>query len=107
MLKGLGDLGQIMKLQKEFKNIQKKLQKTESQGESKDGLVTARINGEYILTGIDIDESLLKSADKKKIESMIISAVNNAVEKSKECAATEMGRLTGGLNIPGLSNFLK
>jgi nucleoid-associated protein EbfC len=107
MLKGLGDLGQIMKLQKEFKNIQKKLQRSESQGESKDGSVKVMVNGEYCLTGLQIDESLLKSADKKKIESMIISAVNNAVEKVKEYAASEMGRLTGGLNIPGISNFLK
>ncbi len=107
MLKGLGDIGQIMKLQKEFKDIQKRLQKTEVQGETSDGMVKARMNGEYRLTGIEVDQSLLGASERVKLEKMIIAAVNDAVDKTKDMAAREMGRLTGGLNIPGLGNFLK
>jgi len=107
MLKGLGDIGQIMKLQKEFKNIQKRLQKTESEGSSQDALVKAKVNGEYRVTDIRIDEALAKSGDAKKIEKAVLQAVNAAVDRTKEVAAEEMQKLTGGLNIPGLSSFLK
>jgi len=107
MLKGLGEMGQIMKLQKEFKNIQKKLQKNEVTGESTDGTIRATVNGEYRLVDLKIDEAALATADRRAVEKKIIFAVNDAVDKTKEYAAQEMARLTGGLNIPGLGNFLK
>ena len=107
MLKGLGDMGQILKLQKEFKNIQKRLQKNELTGESTDGTVKATVNGEYRLVDIQIDQAVLAGADKRAIEEKIVFAVNDAVDKTKEYAAEEMAKLTGGLNIPGLSSFLK
>ncbi|HDP79412.1 MAG TPA: YbaB/EbfC family nucleoid-associated protein [Spirochaetes bacterium] len=107
MLKGLGDIGQIMKLQKEFKNIQKTLQRTEVQGQSADGTVKVRMNGEYKITGVELSDPAQGAPDRQKMEKMIASAVNDAVDKTREMAAQEMGKLTGGLNIPGLGNFLK
>ncbi|HON80367.1 MAG TPA: YbaB/EbfC family nucleoid-associated protein [Spirochaetota bacterium] len=105
MLKGLGDLGNVMKLQKEFKNIQKRLKKTVTEGENADGTVKVRMNGEYKLIGIDIDQGLIDSGDKKKIEKSIITAAEIAGEKIKEEAAQEMKKLTGGMNIPGLGDM--
>lgn len=106
MLKGLGEIGQIMKLQKEFKSIQKKLQKTEIEASCADGSVRATVNGEYRLVDIQLSDEALQ-AERRALEKNIMQAVNAAVEKSKEFAAQEMGRLTGGLNIPGLGDFLK
>lgn len=107
MLKGLGDMGKIMKLQRELKNVQKKLKSKITKGENSDGSVAASVDGEYRLIELKLDQGLLDSADKKKLEKAIISAVNDAVEKSKEYAAGEMSKLTGGLNIPGLDNMLE
>ena len=107
MLKGLGDLGNIMKLQREFKNIQKKLKKTEATGETADGLVKVTVNGEYRFTDVSIDPGLASGGDAKKIEKAVVFAANLAVEKIKEESALEMTRLTGGMNVPGLTDFLK
>ena len=107
MLKGLGEVGQMMKLQREMKSTQKKLKKIEIEGESKDGSVKAIVNGEFRLLDLKIDPDLLGNGDKNKIEGAIISAVNSAIDSSKEHAAKEMGKLTGGMNIPGLGNMLK
>ena len=107
MLKGLGDIGNIMKLQREFKNVQKKLKKTECEGDALNGAVKALVNGDYKLVDLRIDESLIGEGDAKKIEKAVISAVNSAVDRSKEIAAQEMSKLTGGMNIPGLNNFFK
>ncbi len=107
MLKGLGDIGQIMKLQKEFKNIQKRLQKNEIQGESTDSRIKVRVNGEYKVVDVLIDDEALALGDKRKLEKMIMFAFNDAVDKTRDFAAEEMRKLTGGLNIPGIDGFLK
>ncbi len=107
MLKGMGDLGNIMKLQKEIKNIQKKLKKIETQGESRDGAIKATVNGDFKLVNLAIDPEFLEKSDREKLEESIISAVNSAVEQSKSFAAREMSKLTGGMNIPGMSDFFK
>ncbi len=107
MLKGLGDLGNIMKLQKEIKNIQKKLKKVETQGESLDGSIRATVNGDFRLISLRIDPDFLKGSDTGRLEEAIMGAVNSAIERNKDFAAQEMSRLTGGMNIPGLTDFLK
>lgn len=98
MLKGLGDVGNLMKLQREVKNMQKKLKKFRMEGESSDGNVKAMVNGEFSLLSLSIDEA----GDAKKLEKSVVEAVNDAVEKMKEHSAAEMSKLTGGMNIPGL-----
>lgn len=102
MLKGLGDIGNLMKMQKEMKSLQKKLKATRVEGESNGGKVKAAVNGEFNLLSLSIEPELLSDGDAGKIEKMVISAVNDAVEKMKRHSADEMSRLTGGLNIPGL-----
>jgi nucleoid-associated protein EbfC len=107
MLKGLGDIGNIMKLQKEFKNIQKKIAGTTREGASPNGMVKAVVTGEYRVQGLSIDPAYLKSAGAAELENMVRAAVNSAVEQIKNFSASEMASITGGLNIPGLGNFFK
>ncbi|HOP63456.1 MAG TPA: YbaB/EbfC family nucleoid-associated protein [Spirochaetota bacterium] len=102
MLKGLGDIGNLMKMQKEMKNIQKKIQKTKVDGESSDGSVKAVVNGEFSLLDISISEDLIKTGDVKKIEKMVYSAVNDAVNKAREFSAEEMKKIAGGMDLGSL-----
>jgi len=102
MLKGLGDIGNLMKMQKEMKNIQKKIQKTKIDGESSDGSVKAVVNGEFSLLDISISEDLVKTGDVKKIEKMVYSAVNDAVNKAREFSAEEMKKIAGGMDLGSL-----
>jgi DNA-binding YbaB/EbfC family protein len=106
MLKGLGDLGNIMKLQRELKKIQKQLKKSQSDGQSGDGMVKATVNGEFMVQKIEVDEEMIKAADKKQIEKAITTAINDAVHNSKQHAAEEMKKVTGGMNIPGMDGML-
>ena len=102
MLKGLGEIGNLMKMQKEMKNIQKKIQKTKIDGESSDGSVKAVVNGEFTLLDISIDENLIKSGDVKKVEKMVFSAVNDAVNKARDFSAEEMKKIAGGMDLGSL-----
>ena len=101
-----GNIGEMMKLQKQFKDIQKKIKKAEHRGSDSSGKVNALVNGEFTLLSIEIDDELIKSTDKKAIEKAVLSAVNSAVNSSKDFAAAQMKEITGGMNIPGLSDLL-
>ncbi len=102
MLKGLGDIGQLMKMQKEMKNIQKTIQKAKISGESSDGSVKAVVNGEFSLLDISIDEALIKAGDVKKVEKMVYSAINDAVNKARDFSAEEMKKMAGGMDLGGM-----
>ena len=62
----LKDLGNMLKMQKELKDVQKALKKTESKAESNDGLISVTVNGEFNLVSISIDETLLDKGNKSK-----------------------------------------
>ena len=102
MLKGLGDIGQLMKMQKEMKNIQKNIRKTKIEGKSSDGSVTAVVSGEFSLVDISISDELVKSGDTKKVEKMVYSAVNDAVNRARDYAAEEMKKIAGGMDLGSL-----
>ncbi len=104
MLKGLGDLGNIMKMQKEMKSIQKRLKKSTAEGETANGSVKAVVNGEYELLEMKLDPDFVKNSEVKRIEKDILFAVNEAVERIKDQSAKEMAKLTGGMD---LSSFMK
>ena len=97
MLKGLGNIGNILKLQKEMKDIQKKLRAARFEAVSNDGAVKAVINGELGLVDLSIDPEIVSTGDVKKIEKAVISAVSNAAEKMKRQSADEMSRIADGL----------
>ena len=102
MLKGLGDLGNLMKMQKEMKNFQKNLKKAKMDGESAEGLVKATVSGEYRLLSITVDKSLAEGGDVKKLEKHILTAVNDATEKMMNYSTTEMAKFTGGFDLSSM-----
>jgi hypothetical protein len=107
MLKGLGDIGNLMKLQKEFKNIQKKITDAAVSGACPDGKVRVVMAGDYRVREILIDPGCLEGVTADELEKMIRAAVNNAVDNVKNFSSAEMEKLTGGLDLPGLGSFFK
>lgn len=105
MLKGLGDLGQIVKIQKEFKNVQKKIQTAEEEVESPGGEVKVRINGEYRIVDLTLSRECMEK-DPQEAGRIITETINTAVARMKEFSTREMEKLTGGLDIPGLNSLL-
>jgi DNA-binding YbaB/EbfC family protein len=106
MLKGLGDIGNLMKIQKEFKNIQKRITGTVMEGASSNGKVKAAVNGERRLMSLSIEPDVLQTSSSRDVEKMVIEAVNDAGERIKSFSTAEMKKLTGGLDIPGLGGLL-
>jgi DNA-binding YbaB/EbfC family protein len=66
------------------------------------GMVSVTVNGRNELLSIRIDREVIKPEEQGMLEDLVVSAVNEGLRKSQEMARKEMGKLTGGINIPGL-----
>lgn len=66
------------------------------------GMVVVVANGNQEIVSIRIDPEVINREDPQMLEDLIMAATNEALKKSKELVANEMGKLTGGFNIPGL-----
>ncbi|MHB1460634.1 MAG: YbaB/EbfC family nucleoid-associated protein [Armatimonadota bacterium] len=66
------------------------------------GVVKAIVDGHGELKDLQIDPIAVDPSDVEMLQDLIITAVNDAAAKAKEAAASAMGGLTGGMNIPGL-----
>jgi DNA-binding YbaB/EbfC family protein len=107
MLKGLGDIGNLMRLQKEITGFHKKIAGLTMEGSSANGKVRASVSGEHRLAALTIDPDAMEDYGVRDIEEMVIEAVNSAADKIKEFSESEIRRLTGGIGVPGLDGLLK
>jgi len=100
------DFGEMMKqaqkMQKDMARIQEDLKERIVEGVAGGGMVKAFVNGGQELVGIKIDPEAVDPDDAEMLEDMVVAAVNQGMTKAKELAQKEMGKITGGLGIPGL-----
>jgi len=66
------------------------------------GMVTVVANGKQELVSIKIDREVVNPDDAQMLEDLVLAACNEALRKSREMVQQELGKLTGGLKIPGL-----
>ncbi len=103
MAKGMGNMmKQAQQMQRKMEEMQKELETREVEASAGGGMVTVRVNGKQQLLGITIEPDAVDPQDVDMLQDLIMVAVNEGVRKSQEMVQTEMGKLTGGLNIPGL-----
>ena len=101
---GIGKfLKQAQKMQKDMSKIQAEMANKTVEATAGGGMVTVIVNGNQEITSIKIEKEVVDSDDIEMLENLVIAAVNEALRKSKEMVTGEMSKLTGGLNIPGLT----
>jgi DNA-binding YbaB/EbfC family protein len=66
------------------------------------GVVSATVTGRQKLVLLKIDKSVVDPEDIDMLQDLVITAVNEAIKKSQEIQQEEMGKVTGGFNLPGL-----
>jgi hypothetical protein len=103
MSKGLGNImKQAQLMQQKMARMQAELENREVEAASGGGMVTAVVNGKQKLLSLKIEKSVVDPQDVEMLQDLVVAAVNEAVKKSQDMAQEEMGKVTGGLNIPGL-----
>lgn len=94
---------QAQELQARFAKAQQELANATIEGSSGGGAVRVTVNGQQEVKEIKIAPEAINPEDAQMLEDLVLTAVNEAMNKSKELAAQSLGKLTGGLKIPGIT----
>ena len=97
-------LKQAQAMQQQMLLVQEGLKEKELTTSVGGGAVTVKVNGQKELLEVKLTDDIIKEAadDKEMLEDLIVSAVREAMRQADELAEAEMGKVTGGINIPGL-----
>ena len=102
-MKGMGNMmKQAQKLQSQMMKLQEELADKTVESSSGGGMVSVVANGRQQIVSIQIENEVVDPDDVEMLQDLVLAAVNDALAKAQEMVSSEMGKLTGGLNIPGL-----
>jgi nucleoid-associated protein EbfC len=93
---------QAKKMQERMARLQEELETKTVEASSGGGMVSVIVNGKCELVSLKIEKEVVNPEDVEMLQDLVIAAINEGIRKSQEMAATEMSKITGGLNIPGL-----
>jgi hypothetical protein len=101
------NIGNIMKqakkLQERMTSLQNELALRTVDASAGGGMVSVLVNGRHELVSLKIEKEVVNPEDVDMLQDLIMAAVNEGMRKAQEMAAAEMAKLTGGINIPGLT----
>ena len=92
---------QAKKMQEKMGQLQKELETKTVEAQAGGGMVRVVVNGKYEIVSLKIEKEVVNPEDIEMLQDLIAAAVNEGIRKSQEMASSEMGKITGGLNIPG------
>jgi DNA-binding YbaB/EbfC family protein len=102
-MKGMGNMmKQAQQLQSKMMKLQEELAEKTVESSSGGGMVKVTANGRQQILSILIEKEVVDPDDVEMLQDLVMAAINDALAKAQEMVSSEMGKLTGGLNIPGL-----
>ena len=96
-------LRQAQQLQAKLAKAQQELGDVTAEASSGGGAVKVIIDGHQKIHSVEISPEVVAAEDVELLQDLVITAVNEAIQKSQEIASKRLSSLTGGLNIPGLT----
>ncbi len=102
-MKGMGKMfKQAQKMQSSMVRLQEEMAGKTVEATAGGGMVKVVANGKQQIVSIEVEKEVVDPDDVEMLQDLILAAVNEAINKSQEMVSAEMGKLTGGLNIPGM-----
>lgn len=95
-------LRQAQKMQEDMAALQADLETREYTAVVGGGAVTAVVDGKYAVKSMTIQPEVVDPEDVEMLADLVTAAVNEAIRQAKAESETEMGKLTGGMNMPGM-----
>ena len=90
---------QAQKMQQDLMKMQEELEQASYEASAGGGVVTATVSGKRELTALVIDPDAVDPEDVEMLQDLVMAAVNEALRKAESAAASNMSKLTGGLNL--------
>ena len=95
-------LKQAQKMQTDMQKMQEDLETKEIETSVGGGAVTVKVNGKKEVVDIQIKPEVIDPDDIEMLQDLVLSAVNEALRSVDDMQSSQMNKLTGGMNIPGL-----
>ncbi len=103
----MANFGNIMKqakkLQERMGKLQQELEQRTVEASAGGGMVTVVVNGKFEVLSLKIEKEAANPEDTEMLQDLVIAAVNEGIRKAQEMTSSEMSKITGGINIPGLT----
>ena len=93
---------QAQKMQEDMAKLQEDLDAREYTARSGGGAVTAVVDGKHLLKSLEIQPEVVEPEDTEMLADLVMAAVNEAIRQAVETSETEMSKVTGGMNLPGM-----
>lgn len=94
---------QAQKIQAKIARLQEEMESRTVEVTAGGGMVTAVVNGKYELVSLKVEKDIVDPEDIEMLQDLVVAAVNEGIRRAQEMVSTEMSKITGGLNIPGLT----
>jgi DNA-binding YbaB/EbfC family protein len=102
----MSSIGKLMKqaarMQRQMEDVQTQLANRTVEATSGGGVVKVVAKCDGTIASLKIDPQAVNPADVQLLEDLILTAANSALTQAKQISTDEMGKVTAGLNIPGL-----
>ena len=92
---------QAQKLQQQMAKMQEEIEAREFEATAGGGMATAKVNGKKELISIEIKPEAVDPDDVEMLQDLIVAAVNEALRQAGEAMEQGMGKMTGGMGLPG------
>ena len=103
---GMGNMNnmikQAQKMQQDMLKMQEEIEQTVFETTAGGGAITVKMSGKKELLSVSLKPEVVDPDDIEMLEDLIITAVNDVSKKVDDANSAKMGKLTGGMNIPGL-----
>lgn len=93
---------QAQQMQAKMASLQNELAEREVEASAGGGAVKVKVNGKQELLSIKIAQEAVDPNDVETLETLVQTAVNQAMKQSQEMVTSAMSKITGGLNLPGM-----
>lgn len=95
-------LRQAQQMQERMAKLQEELGQRTVEATAGGGMVTVVMNGRQEVLSVRIEKEVVSPDDVELLQDLVRGAFNEAVSRSRKMMAEEMGKVTGGMNLPGL-----
>jgi len=106
-MSGFGEMGNLLKqaqqMQRELDRMQEELRAARVEGVAGGGVVRVEVDGHGAVARVRIDPACVDPAQAGMLEDLVASAMRDAQRRAEALKKDRLGRVTGGLNLPGLS----
>lgn len=96
--------GKLAEAQQKADEIKKRLELISVEGSVEGGLIKVIATGNKNITAVNIDNQLLDPERKEELESLLIVAIERALQQAENVSAAEMKNLMGSM-MPGLGSL--